>query len=308
MKKPLIALCLFSVALLAINCKKESDPPVFTKIAISPDSSMIGMKKTQQFTATGKDQYGDDFILTEKILWSATGGTIDTSGLYKAGVKTGYFTVKAQSGLITDSIVISVVYGGIPFIDSVKAFVPLSFPGKMECEFYDKGGEGIAYHDSDPQNNGSGGLNTGPTYYDKFRKGEAPDISYTKFEGQDNSPYNMVTPLPSQLYLGWIEPGEWTKYSVDVAESGNYKIGVMYTSNRGGTIRLYVDDTIMTPVLNIPTTYNAADPFGWRQWHHWNRVDSLTTQYIEAGRRVMKLSIVTLGNFNFDYFLFTKVD
>jgi hypothetical protein len=32
-------------------------------------------------------------------------------------------------------------------------------PGKIQCEFYDQGGEGIAYHDSNSINNGSGKLN-----------------------------------------------------------------------------------------------------------------------------------------------------
>ena len=29
-------------------------------------------------------------------------------------------------------------------------------PGKIECELYNQGGEGIAYHDTDSSNNGSG--------------------------------------------------------------------------------------------------------------------------------------------------------
>jgi hypothetical protein len=33
-------------------------------------------------------------------------------------------------------------------------------PGKIQCEFYDQGGEGIAYHDTDSINNGSGKLNS----------------------------------------------------------------------------------------------------------------------------------------------------
>jgi len=35
-------------------------------------------------------------------------------------------------------------------------------PGRIECEYYNEGGEGTAYHDSDSINNGSGKL-TRPT-------------------------------------------------------------------------------------------------------------------------------------------------
>ena len=31
--------------------------------------------------------------------------------------------------------------------------------GRIECEYYNEGGEGVAYHDSDSVNNGSGKLN-----------------------------------------------------------------------------------------------------------------------------------------------------
>jgi hypothetical protein len=284
---------------------------LLTTITVTPatEKSIIGTGRTLKFIAKGKDQFGKDMIILPKPIWSATGGTIDTSGLFKAGTIQGNFMVKAQSKLISDSALVTLIYGGIPYIDSLnKIYTPITIPGKLECEFYDKGGEGVTYHDSDPQNNGSGNLNTGGGYYADFRKKEAADISYTKFEGQDNSAYNKVIPLPYQLYIGWTEPGEWLKYSVDVTESGNYQIGVMYTSNRGGTIRFYIDDTDMTSILNIPTTYDANDLTAWRQWHHWNRVDSLTTQHIDMGRRLIKLKIETMGNFNFDYFLFTKVN
>ena len=32
-------------------------------------------------------------------------------------------------------------------------------PGRVECAYYDRGGEGVTYHDTDARNNGSGALN-----------------------------------------------------------------------------------------------------------------------------------------------------
>src|ERR1700685_1296736 len=43
-------------------------------------------------------------------------------------------------------------------------------PGKVLCAYYDLGGEGVAYHDSDAKNNGSGELHPSDgTYLNEFR-------------------------------------------------------------------------------------------------------------------------------------------
>jgi len=124
-------------------------------------------------------------------------------------------------------------YQGTPFHDSVYKGGPQVIPGKVYCAYYDIGGEGIAYHDSDAKNSGSGGLNPADgTYLNQFRMNEAVDTSYTKFHDQiDNNPYNLVQPPEGQLYVGWTEPGEWVNLTVDVARAGVYTIDLLYTSN-----------------------------------------------------------------------------
>ncbi len=72
-------------------------------------------------------------------------------------------------------------YTGTAFGDSRHPKAPQKIPGRLECELYDVGGEGVAYHDSDGKNSGSGGLNPlDGTYLNGFRAAEAVDISYTK--------------------------------------------------------------------------------------------------------------------------------
>ncbi|NJK87687.1 MAG: carbohydrate-binding protein [Bacteroidales bacterium] len=149
-------------------------------------------------------------------------------------------------------------YTGLPYQDSTLNIPKHILPGIIQCEYYDFGGEGVAYHDSDNKNSGSGELNKGISYLDQFRVSEAVDISYTKFHDDiDNSPYSIVKPKKDQLYIGWTEPGEWIRYTVNVQESGMYQVGAMYTSNRGGSIRLFIDDTDSTNQINIPTTYDS---------------------------------------------------
>jgi len=61
-------------------------------------------------------------------------------------------------------------YSGTPYQDQVYREGAQIIPGKLQCEYYDFGGEGIAFHDSDSENSGSGGLNkTDGSYLHEFR-------------------------------------------------------------------------------------------------------------------------------------------
>ena len=107
-------------------------------------------------------------------------------------------------------------HAGAPFSDSYHTGGPQLIPGKVQCEYYDRGGAGIAYLDSDSVNSGSGTLNPADgSYLNEFRNNEAVDISYTKMDARhiDNNPFNMVKPEKDQLYVGWTEPGEWMNYT-----------------------------------------------------------------------------------------------
>jgi len=197
-------------------------------------------------------------------------------------------------------------YKGTPYEDSRHQGGAQKIPGKVECAYYDRGGEGIAYHDSDSRNSGSGGLNPADgSYLNQFRMQESVDISYTKFHDQiDDSPYDVVQPPENQLYVGWTEPGEWFNLTVEVAHAGMYSADLLYTSNRGGTISLDVNGKSATPPLPIVSTFNASDPIAWRQWHHWNVLPSLVRLRLPAGRSVLTVHILTEGNMNLAYFDF----
>ena len=191
-------------------------------------------------------------------------------------------------------------YRGVPYGDGRHAAVAQKLPGKVQCAFYDAGGEGVAYHDSDAKNQGSGGLNPADgTYLNEFRKEEGVDTSYTKYhDAIDNSPYDLVQPPAGLLYVGWTEPGEWFKITVDVARAGTYRMDLLYTSNRGGTISLDVNGRDATGPLKVQSTYDIADPIAWRQWHHWNRMTGMAAIPLGAGRSVLTVHILSGGNMN----------
>lgn len=201
-------------------------------------------------------------------------------------------------------------YRGTPFHDARYGGGAQKIPGKVLCAYYDLGGEGVAYHDTDAKNNGSGALNPADgTYLNQFRMDEGVDTSYTKFRRDppiDDTQYDKVTPPAELLYVGWTVPGEWFNLTVDVAEAGDYSADLLYTSNRGGSISMDVDGTPATGTLTIPTTYDANDPVDWRQWHHWNVVPGIAKLHLNAGKAVLTIHIVEQGQMNLALFDFKK--
>ena len=200
-------------------------------------------------------------------------------------------------------------YEGVPYHDSRYHAGSQKVPGRVLCAYYDLGGEGVAYHDTDPKNHGSGELNPADgTYLNEFRIHEGVDTSYTKFDRRpepiDDNPYDKIVPPRDLPYVGWTEPGEWFNITVDVAHAGTYDADFLYTSNRGGTISIDVNGKGAKGPLQVPTTYDSADPVAWRQWHHWNLAPKFFKIHLSKGRNVLTVHILTGGNMNLAYFEF----
>jgi hypothetical protein len=194
-------------------------------------------------------------------------------------------------------------YLGKPFQDSLYHGGAQHIPGRVMCAYYDLGGEGVAYHDSDAKNNGSGSLNPADgTYLNQFRMEEGVDTSYTKFhDAIDNNPYNLVQPPANLLYVGWTEPGEWFNITVDVERTGVYTADLLYTSSGGGDISFDLNGKKLSGPVTLAPTYNAADPIAWRQMHHWNVMKDLIQVKLRKGVQVLTLHVLTKGHMNFAY-------
>ncbi len=203
-------------------------------------------------------------------------------------------------------------YKGQPYHDSHYQSGPQKIPGKVFCAYYDLGGEGVAYHDTDPANHGSGELNPADgTYLHEFRLHEGVDTSFTKFDRKpdliDDNPFDKIRPPRDMLYVGWTEPGEWFNITVDVVQAGTYSADFLYTSNRGATISIDVNGQPATKPLGIASTYDAADPVAFRQWHHWNLAPNLFKLHLDKGRNVLTIHTVSTGQMNFAYFDFKQI-
>lgn len=192
-----------------------------------------------------------------------------------------------------------------PFHDAVRSGGPQPVPGAVFCAYYDLGGEGVAYHDTEVVNQGSGHLNPADgSYLNEFRRHEGLDLSYTKPLPDLKSPCNRVVPPLGLLYVGWNEPGEWFKLTVATATAGTYVADVLYTSQRGGTIGIEVNGIRTGEPFTLASTFDPAETIPWRQWHHWNVAPDAFAVTLPRGVSVLTVHVVSGGNLNLATFLF----
>ena len=194
-------------------------------------------------------------------------------------------------------------YPGQPFHDAVHQTGAPSIPGIVQCALYDLGGEGVAYHDTDATNNGSGKLNLEPghqrahasSYIWHFRQHEGVDLSFVK-DWADLNHTNLVSPHINQLYLGWTADGEWCNYTVNVARPGVYRIKCLYS---------YQTNTVIFD-LNGKSAATCRLPVPTASYHHWNFAEIGAIQFPTAGLQLLTFHYGQ-GN-NFAYFEFEPVE
>lgn len=176
-------------------------------------------------------------------------------------------------------------YKGKPYRDSVYIKGAQEIPGRVELAFYDLGGEGIAYHDLTPINEGAalnrteGHWRPGISAYTAFfREKEGVDISYTKDWADFNHP-NKVDPAVNQLYIGWEADGEWVNYTVNVRAAGKYKIITVYGNKDNGS----------TLWLNGQKACQLVLPEDTGNWHYWTQATVGEIVFPQAGLQLLTL-------------------
>jgi hypothetical protein len=192
-------------------------------------------------------------------------------------------------------------YKGKPFEDTVYKTGAQVIPGKLECAYYDLGGEGVAYHDTDAVNHGSGELNRNPqhqrphatAYFWSFRDKEGVDLSYAKDFADFNHP-NPFKPATNQLYIGWTANGEWCNYTVEVKKAGTYRITALY-GNDANAIKFSI---------NHKPASECKLPAKTGSMHTWNKARIGTITFAEAGLQLLTFHY-NAGN-NFAYFEFEE--
>jgi alpha-L-fucosidase len=150
-----------------------------------------------------------------------------------------------------------------------EAFRPHDIPGTVEAEDFDAGCPGDAYRDSDEINQGG-----------QYRPNQGVDIEKCSAGG---------------FNVGWTHAGEWTAYTVNVAESAAYQVSFYIASSYdSGRLHLECDGADKTGIVAIPNTA------GFQNWE----VIKMTVP-LEAGRHVLRL-VVDGDLFNLDKTVFDK--
>ena len=88
-------------------------PKTITSISVSPDTTLISPSRQQAFKAQGRTIKGN--LVSLEVDWSATGGSIDSTGTYKAGTRSGRFYVKGRT---SDGLADSAVVDIAPAVDT----------------------------------------------------------------------------------------------------------------------------------------------------------------------------------------------
>ena len=139
----------------------------------------------------------------------------------------------------------------------------IAIPGIIQAENFDKGGEGLSFHDSDSKREG-----------DKDYRSDS--------EGVDFVVGNNGTAI------GYTAKDEWLEYTVNVKEAGKYAFEATVssgTTNSGFNIGLVKDGKVTTiGKVSVPQTAN-------NDWGTYKVVKGNITKELEAGEQILRFTI-----------------
>jgi len=141
---------------------------------------------------------------------------------------------------------------------------PVDLPGRIEAEDFDTSPREKAYWDSDENNNGGA-----------YRK--------TEVDIQDC--------LEGGYNIGWIEPGEWLEYTVNIKKTGDYDI-VCRTGSPWDGAKLHIEFN----GENKTGTMEVVDTGDWQNYTHLIK----KRVHLKEGVQKMKV-VIENGGFNLNY-------
>ena len=156
----------------------------------------------------------------------------------------------------------------------------IEIPGTLQAENFDKGAEGMSYHDSDNTNEG------------------------TSVYRSDSEGVDIVTGN-NNYAIGYTSQGEWLEYTVNVKEAGLYSYDATVSSGaNNSSISLSLSTkqgvTALTDVIPVPCVQS-------NNWDNYRTVHGRLLIPLEEGQQVIRLNI-TGSSCNIDKIEFKRID
>lgn len=220
---------------VTIQAEAESPNSTIASIKIFANDLLIGTMTEAPFTM--------EFEPSEKGTYTITAVATDAEGRENASTSKKTLKVNGKRE----------PYSGTPII----------IPGIIQAENFDKGGEGLTFHDSD-------NTREGDTEYRKDGEG----VDFVKGNGG--------------TAIGYTAEKEWLEYSIDVQEAGTYQYVATVssgTSGSGFSIGIQKNGGMITLAkVSVPQTGN-------NNWDTYKTVEGQLSQNLEVGQQIMRFTI-----------------
>ncbi len=157
---------------------------------------------------------------------------------------------------------------------------PSSIPGIIEAEAYDRGGEGIAYHELTTANQGLAD----------------PDMLWRTNESVDIIRFGVTGPVTDgsdKFAVAYTQAGEWLEYTVNITRTGTFNIEAGVASagaGAGGAFELLVDGSKIGGTVSVPGTSSTVS---------FQTVSAGTVTFATTGQRVLRINMLTTGTGGF---------
>lgn len=184
---------------------------------------------------------------TNVITWSSSGTRISSSGGVSSQIPSS-----SSGNFSSSSVEVRAPFAGV-----------ISLPGILQVENYDRGGQSVAYNDSDPENQGN-----------QYRT-DGVDIGGSV----DN------------FMVAWTAPGEWLEYTATLSGSGPLTFTARVASGQAsGRFSLAWNGATIASEVAVPNTGG---------WGTYSEISG-TTDSLATGSGVLRLTI-NASAFNIDW-------
>ena len=232
-------------------------------IAPTPSPATVSKAVNMEFNMVNEDR--KDAVSKIKVFWDGQLVRTVTNNSFKAQyypTTTGVSTISAividtlgnESDIITKQITVNKKRS--PYSTAI------SIPGILQAENFDKGGEGLTFHDADSKDEGNAGYRTDNEGVDIVKENNGFAIGYTS------------------------QQGEWLEYTVNVATQGKYAIkATVCTGLDNAAFKIgLMNGTSETRLATVSLTNN-----GWGNYYTTSEIN--LTQELQEGQQVFRITV-----------------